>query len=231
MSGTLFFLVVTAWAVLGLAWGESFARKWRFVGVVGVAAVVAGLTFVALDPYMTARPSRVFSPTVARVRAMSLLERTRQMFRLRFQVSAEQQEMFPHNALRTRAEKVAAVAVQGFGRFGPFGPSHSDSTRRFDQAQDWGAVLWLPWVAAGAVWAWRRGRAQRLAGEPPTAWAVLVHFVVALAVVTAYIPMAWDRYYLPLQAPATLLAAGAMVGAAGWVGRALRPEVPEGARA
>src|SRR5262249_34935869 len=129
------------------------------------------------------------------------------------------------------AERTAAVIVQGFGRFGPFGPSHSDSTRRFDAAQDWGAVLWAPWVAAGAVWSWRKGRAQSLAGEPPTAWAVLVQFGVALAVVTAYIPMAWDRYYLPLQAPAALLAAGALVGVAGRIRRSLRSEVPDGARA
>ena len=44
---------------------------------------------------------------------------------------------------------------------------------------------------------------------------MLVQFGVALPVVTAYLPMAWDRYLLPIQAPAALLAAGAVVAAAG----------------
>ena len=42
--------------------------------------------------------------------------------------------------------------------------------------------------------------------QPPTAWAILIYFVVALSVVTVYLPMAWDRYFLPIQAPAALLA-------------------------
>ena len=49
---------------------------------------------------------------------------------------------------------------------------------------------------------------------------MLVHFAVAFAVVTLYLPMAWDRYLLPIQAPAALLAAGVAVAAAGSAGRA-----------
>jgi hypothetical protein len=48
----------------------------------------------------------------------------------------------------------------------------------------------------------------------PTAWALAVWAGLAMAVVTAYLPMAWDRYQLPIQAPATLLAAVAL--ATGW---------------
>ena len=77
-------------------------------------------------------------------------------------------------------------------------------------------MVWLPWVAGRGV-SGRRPRVARSveAGEPPTAWAVLVHFAVAFAVVTLYLPMAWDRYLLPIQAPAALLAAGVAVAAAG----------------
>jgi len=103
--------------------------------------------------------------------------------------------------------------VQGFGRFGPLGPRHSDSTRRFDRAQDCGAVIWWPCVIGGVAWAWARGRRQRAEEEPPTAWAILAEAVVAGGVVTAILPMAWDRYYLSLQPATSLLAAGGLVAA------------------
>jgi hypothetical protein len=59
-----------------------------------------------------------------------------------------------------------------------------------------------------------RGRRQLDAGEPPTTWAVLIAVITTLAVVTAYLPMAWDRYQLPIQAGSALLAAGVAVAAA-----------------
>ena len=40
----------------------------------------------------------------------------------------------------------------------------------------------------------------------PTAWCLVAWAGVALGMVTAYLPMAWDRYQLPIQAPAALLA-------------------------
>jgi hypothetical protein len=133
------------------------------------------------------------------------------MLRLRPQVSADQQRMFPHNALTAPASKASVVAVQGFGRFGPFGPGHTNSKVRYDLRQDAGAAVWLPWVVGGGVWAWQLGRRQLSLGCPPTAWAALLYASVALGVVTSYIPMAWDRYLLSIQAPAALLAAGAAV--------------------
>ncbi len=99
------------------------------------------------------------------------------------------------------------VAVQGFGRFGPLGPRKSDSTRRYDLAQDWGAVLWFPLVLAGLGRSLLLGGRQFGIGQPPAAWALALWACLALTVVTAYLPMAWDRYQLPIQAPAALLAA------------------------
>jgi hypothetical protein len=63
----------------------------------------------------------------------------------------------------------------------------------------------------GALWAGFRGRRQLREGVPPTAWAILLQAVLALATVTIYIPLAWDRYYLPIESGLTLLAAGAAV--------------------
>jgi 4-amino-4-deoxy-L-arabinose transferase-like glycosyltransferase len=215
LSGLLALMVLAAWSALAFVAPARWSRRLAVPAATLAASAVAVGTFVALDPYLMARPKPPLSSPVAPFAAMSPLERARYLFRLRFEVSAGQQKLFPHNALSGLGEKAATVAVQGFGRFGPFGPSHADSTRWLDPRQDWGAAVWLPWVAAGAVWAAAAGRAQRAAGVPPTAWALLLHFAVALGVVTLYLPMAWDRYQLPIQAPACLLAAAAAVAAAG----------------
>ncbi len=65
-----------------------------------------------------------------------------------------------------------------------------------------------PWSLAGLVHCDPAGKATASAiGQPPTGWALAVWAALALLVVTAYLPMAWDRYQLPIQAPAALLAA------------------------
>ena len=78
-------------------------------------------------------------------------------------------------------------------------------------AQDRGAILWLPWVALGLVAAIARGRSQLRAGEPPAAWAIAAQSLVALLVVTSFIPLAWDRYFLSIQPGSALLGAFAAV--------------------
>ncbi len=215
LSGVLTFLVVAAWVVLTFFLRRALLpRKIGFAGMAALLGVVAAVEFVALDPFLTASPRRHLARPLEAIRQRNPAERARMMLALRWKVSADQKQIFPHNALNTAAEKVSVVAVQGFGRFGPLGPSHSDSTRRFDARQDRGALVWLPWVTAGAIWAGLRGREQDLSGSPPTAWALLAHFGVAIVVVTAYLPMAWDRYFLPLQGPSCLLAAGAAAATA-----------------
>jgi hypothetical protein len=57
---------------------------------------------------------------------------------------------------------------------------------------------------------------------PPSAFGLLIWVAVAWAVVAAYLPMAWDRYLLPIQAPNALLAA---VGIHGLWGRRRRKAV------
>ena len=60
----------------------------------------------------------------------------------------------------------------------------------------------------------RLGVKQYRAGKPPTALALVIWAVVAWVVVTFYIPMAWDRYLLPIQSGNSLLAA--VAAAAVW---------------
>ena len=104
-------------------------------------------------------------------------------------------------------DKVKVFAVQGFGRFSPFGPTAANSEVRYDVRQDWGVVFWWPLVLFGLVRSIRMGRDQLRSGIPPTAIALLIWVAVAWIVVAVYLPMAWDRYMLPIQAPNALLAA------------------------
>jgi 4-amino-4-deoxy-L-arabinose transferase-like glycosyltransferase len=213
LNGVLVVAVVGAWAIMALGIARiGWGRKLAVLLAALVTTMLVPLTFIALNPFLTAHPTRPLSPGAEPIASQSLAQRARLLIEHRVSVSQSQQGMFPHNALRTPWEKSAVVAVQGYGRFGPFGPrQRTDSERRFHWAQDWGAVIWLPCVLSGVCWAVIRGRRQEVRGEPPTAWAVLVQAVIALAAVTSYLPLAWDRYFLPLQSGSALLAAGAAV--------------------
>ncbi|WP_337177133.1 4-amino-4-deoxy-L-arabinose transferase [Paludisphaera sp.] len=228
-NGLLALMTIAAWA--GLAWaiprGAGWGWLWFATGS-ALAAVTAGLAFMALNPYMTARDPvyRVADPADAgplRPGPLGAWGRFRLLIDHRRAMSAGQQRIFPHNALKRLPERAKVVAVQGFGRFGPFGPATSDSTIRYDMRQDRGAFAWLPLCLGAMGYAMAYGRMQSRRREPPAAWAVAAWALVSLTVVTLYLPMAWDRYLLPIQAPFSLLAAAAIVGAwdalarlAGW---------------
>jgi hypothetical protein len=223
LNGGLALLVLAGWSAIAARRGPLGIR--RFLAVLtgtALAGAAAFATFVALNPFLTARPKVPLPAEMRRIAAMGSLGRCVQLVRHRLAVPRDQQRMFPHNALITPQEKIAVVAVQGFGRFGPLGrkrfdPARGtwwfDSTRRFDWHQDAGAILWLPLVAAGAVVYRRRGVRQDQRGDPPTARAVLLQAGVTLLIVTIYLPLAWDRFFLSIQAASCLLASGAIVAA------------------
>lgn len=213
-NGLLALMTMAAWVVL--AWSQPkrpWSAKLRLGAAALLAPIAAGLCFVALNPYMTAHPDEPLANDARRIAKLNTWERFRLLIDHRREMSRSQQQGFAHNALTTLPERAKVVAVQGFGRFGPLGPSTSDSTRRYDLSQDWGAVVWLPLCLLGLVRAGVLGWRQFRAGEPPGAWAVLVWALVSLVVVTLYLPMAWDRYQLPIQAPFALAAASVLVAA------------------
>jgi hypothetical protein len=207
LNGGLALVIVAAWVLLALAlWRFALRGRLMLIPAALVTTIVAALTFLALNPYLTARPNGT---------NLSIWSRARYLVEHRREVARNQQTVaFRNYALTTPGEKLEVAAVQGFGRFGPFGPRHSDSTRRYEWRQDWGAVLWLPWVSAGLVWSLTHGRRQWAAGAPPTGWAIATQAIVAAGLVIAYLPLAWDRYLLPLQPGSALLAAGAAVAVA-----------------
>ncbi len=215
LNGALAMIIVLAWALLALALPHvAIGRKLAIVSMAAIAGIVSLMVFVALNPFLTARPRGVLRPSLATIAELNVTRRAKLLIEHRMAVPRDQKILFPHDALRTPVEKLAVLLVQGFGRFGPFGPRHSDSRRRHDAAQDWGALVWIPCVVAGVSWSLVRGHRQYASGEPPTAWAILVESAVALTLVTAYLPLAWDRYFLSIQPGSALLAAGAAVAAA-----------------
>lgn len=216
LNGVLGLMTAATWWLLAAALPGVPARQKRLVSLsFGLAVVVAFGTFVWLNPFMTAPPSAALGAENARMVGRSLRDRTSAIVRNRESVIRGQVGKF-REAIHRWPERPLVVAVQGFGRFGVFGPPRHNSQvpyDRYDWSRDWGALIWLPWVAAGAAWAARRGREQRELREPPTAWALLIQAALAVAVVTALIPLAWDRYLLDFQPSAALLAAGAAVEA------------------
>ena len=225
LSGGLAVMTLVAWAALAIALpGVATGRKLAIVLATTAAGPVSFATFVLGNPTLTATPE---APSAASyLKVDGLAPRTRAILAHRDEVSrsAQGDGLFKAQgyALTDPASKAAVVAVQGFGRFGPFGPASTDSTRRFDPEQDWGAAFWAPLVVFGVGWAARAGRLQYRSGDAPTSWAVLAAFGVALATVTAFIPLAWDRYMLPIQSGAAILASGGFVGVIEAVVRAFR---------
>lgn len=220
LNGGLGLMIVSAWTVLGLALPGVPARlKAIMVCSTLITGLVAFGTFVALNPFMTVKTGNEVRPELERVVGRTVWARAAAVVKHRASVSRTGQDRFPHDALRTPLEKLKTVLVQGFGRFGLLGPPRHDSLTpysRYDWKRDWGALIWTPWIVLGGARAIARGRRQLRDGEPPTAWAVLVQACVALATVTAFVPLVWDRYLLSIQGGSALLAAvalGALVGA------------------
>lgn len=220
LNGLLAWMVFAAACGLGVVLARGRRRTLAaFIGSATCAAIAGVVVFIVLNPYMLARPRGPIPPMLMAPApiAQTPLERGAWMIRHRVEVSHAARARFPHEALLTPFEKLAAVSVQGFGRFGPLGPRDHDSTvpyARFDMRRDWGALIWLPCVLAGAVVLVFRGRGQCKAGSVPLAWFVVLFALVSASVVTGFIPMAWDRYYLSLQAPAALLGASTLVALA-----------------
>ncbi len=131
----MIFVVLLALVALVLPRIEPRRKLWLLL-----ASVLAGLaslaTFFVGNPFLTAHPRQKLSPMASEIVAKAPWERAWYLITFRAGVSRGQQDIFPHNALRSPAEKMKTVAVQGYGRFGPFGPHQSDSTKRYDFAQD-----------------------------------------------------------------------------------------------
>jgi 4-amino-4-deoxy-L-arabinose transferase-like glycosyltransferase len=216
-NGLLAPMVIVAGCGLGLIVPKLAPRAKIGLALGTLATIgIAFAMFLALNPSATARPRGRLLPHQASRAAEGTYRRIHEMVEIRLASSRSQQQQFSHNALVSPTDKFAVFVVQGFGRFGPLGPAESDSVIRYEWRQDWGLLIWMPLVLIGLVRTYRLGRTQWREGAPPSAFALLVWAGVAWVIVSVYLPMAWDRYLLPTQAPNALLVA---VGLAGFLDR------------
>jgi 4-amino-4-deoxy-L-arabinose transferase-like glycosyltransferase len=215
-SGFVGILVISAWCTgIWLVPGLPFARKLAVAGITVLAIALALGTSVAFNPFLTARPSgHLSNPEAQELSRQSVFDRFLFQVKHRMRTSDSQQKNMSHNALYTLADRAEVFCVQGFGRFGPLGPSKSDSTVRRDFRQDWGLLLWGALVLVGFYEAVRLARAQFGSGQAPTGAALLIWAALSWIVVALYLPMAWDRYLLPIQSANAL--AGALAVTAIW---------------
>ena len=142
LNGGLGLILVTAWAACAVFWATPGPRdKARLVIALGGVGLTALIVFVGLNPFVTAHPSSAASEPLMAPKPpnQSVRERLVEVVQHRIDVSASGQKSFSKDALPSFDQKAAVLAVQGFGRFSPFGPRHSDSRRRFDLEQDWEA--------------------------------------------------------------------------------------------
>jgi 4-amino-4-deoxy-L-arabinose transferase-like glycosyltransferase len=208
------YLVLAVLALAGLALvlpGHPGRRRREVVAGAALIVAIAGAVFVVGNPSLTATPTHPppnddLDPSYAR---LGPLGRFRETLALRRRISGLQQRAYPQYALPRLRDRVGVYLVQGFGRYGPSGPPFANVPARYLWRFDRGAIVWLPWVTAGVAWAVVRGRRQSRNGQAPTAWALLTVGAVATVCVVGYLPMAWDRYLLPVQPFHALLAAGA----------------------
>jgi 4-amino-4-deoxy-L-arabinose transferase-like glycosyltransferase len=206
-TGFLGLMVIVSWCGVALAAPALLAARKLVIAAASLLTVSTALcVVVALNPFLTARPPAP-PPEYRRLAALGPWERFLFQVRYRKEASDWQKGKMSHNALYSMAERAKVFAVQGFGRFGPLGPSTSDSRVRYDLHQDLGMIIWAPCILIGLIESIRAGRSQLRSGQPPAAIALVVWAALAWFTVTFYLPMAWDRYLLPIQSPNALLAA------------------------
>lgn len=200
LNGLLAGIVFLAWAIVELKRGNV-----KCLGRLLVAGVIGAGLFIWLNPFLYGTPGGLGAANTKIFAEMGLVDRLKYMLDHRISVSAAGQKTFPHDALPTLADKAKAIVIQGFGRFSPFGPRPDDSRTRYQWRQDWPALVWLPWVLAGA---WLALFKQEV-NEQKIGRLIFIYWLVSLVVVGAFLPLAWNRYFLPLAVPSILLAAGA----------------------
>ncbi len=208
LTGLIILIHLAAWSALALLLTSTPVKK-RGTVVIGAIVFASTLAFTVLlgNPTLTAHPPGPLTPEMQAVADKGPIGRGWEMVQFRMRISALQQKFYPLYALSSLPQKLAITARQGFGRFSPFGPAHSNLPKIYDWSQDRAVLLWLPWVAIGAFIAAKQGRDQKRNQQPPMAWAILLAWAITLICVVGYLPMAWDRYLLSIQPWNSLLAA------------------------
>lgn len=204
--------------------GSNWLPAPRMMWIPPLAAMVVGmgsfLVFVALNPFLTARPGpATLSPQSRALAEMGVFARARYLvaFRRDWTRDALNNVIFEKDWLRTTPERLRMTLWEGFGRFSPLGPrgirtvEPRPDAERFIEYRRWCSLVWMPFVLWGVLLSLMDGWRSWRAGHTPLAWCLLLYVAATMSFVAFMIPLNWDRYYLPVQAPAALLAAFGVV--------------------
>jgi hypothetical protein len=192
----------------------------RLMWIAPLSALVVGmgsfLVFVALNPLLTARSGpATLSPQSRAIAEMGVFARARYLvhFRRDWTRDALNNRSFEKDWLRTTRDRLRMTLWEGFGRFSPLGPRDirtvepRPDAESFIEYRRWSSLVWMPVVLWGLLLSLMDGWRSWRAGHAPIVWLLLLYVAATLAIVVFMIPLNWDRYYLPIQAPAALLVA------------------------
>lgn len=79
----------------------------------------------------------------------------------------------------------------------------------------------------GVGWMLRDGWWSLCQGKTPLAWGAAWYVIAEVAALAAYVPLAWDRYFLPLVPAASLAVVYGVMASLSWLGRRLILEPPQ----
>ena len=217
---------LTSALLLTATWRRTIGERTRLVLEAACCVLVPALAFgifTGFNPTLTARPPvesvtlRPFERPFAMWREYpDLVEagpirRALYLARFRREVMREGARNFPDDRIEGIRMRLAALWQDGFGRFGPL------AVREFRPGNDrlvvvqfhtWPPLSWL-WgllVIAGLATCWYRAIGELSARSPDVHLLVAIYATAILLVSAFLIPLRWDRYYLPLQSVAVLLA-------------------------
>jgi 4-amino-4-deoxy-L-arabinose transferase-like glycosyltransferase len=208
-------------------WRCSASNKGRsqvsIMAGLATAAIACGsfAVFVVLNPFLTAHPisDESISAHARELAEMGLLARAKFLinFRREWSEDSRHNPNFRKDWLPTFSDRARMTAWEGFGRFSSLGPrdirTHEPRPDR-ERFSDYGraaSLIWLPLVVWGLVLSAYTGWQAIRSNRPPLVWALILYTILSLAIVVLLIPLNWDRYYLPLQAPASALVAIAVI--------------------
>jgi hypothetical protein len=233
------------WLALAIERGRGPAKptgasRWNLVVPLPVMVLVGAgsfAVFVALNPFLTARPEMrdTDSEQARKLARLGVLDRTRFLvqFRREWSQDAMKSPAFERDWLSTPADRIRMTVWEGFGRYSPLGPRNirtvepRPTSERFGEYRRAATLIWFPLFLWGVLWAIGDGWRAVRNGGPPAAWCLVVYAALVLAVVVLLIPLNWDRYYLPLQPCTAVLVPYGVLATLKWISSrlVLKPDV------
>ena len=219
---SLAFAVLVALLILLQGGAKTWYRRlWLCAGMYGFTVVPALATFYWTHPYLCSYPQGESRPRVGLARGL------RDLITWRAVISAGQREEYSARAI---PPGLAAHARMVGARAFAVDPGHTaDGVTYATLARLTGLRLdGLLYAGGGVLLLASAMGSYRLRRQVAPPLLVLLWALFSAAAVTFWIPLDWDRYYLPIIVPAQLLiAAGLAAPLEWWLARSSKPAPAE----